>query len=132
LPVFFHSGQHAYYVPESESEANGAPENYVKTFAAFPDVKFVMGHMAMFEAEKAIEIAKKHPNVYFDTSFQPIKMVRKAIDEVGEERLMFGTDWPFGRQRVELSIIMELTEGNPALREKLLWKNAESLVGPVG
>ena len=59
-------------------------------------------------------------------------MVSKALDEVGEERLMFGSDWPFGRQRVELSIIMELTEGNPALREKLLWKNAESLVGPVG
>ena len=45
---------------------------------------------------------------------------------------MFGTDWPFGRQRVELSIIMKLTEGNPALREKLFFKNAEALVGEVG
>ncbi len=132
LPIFFHSGQHAYYVPESESETYGAPENYLKTFEAFPDVRFVMGHMAMFEAEQAIEVGRKCSNVYFDTSFQPIKTVKKAIDEVGEERIMFGTDWPFGRQHVEFSIIMKLTEGNPALREKLFFKNAEALVGEVG
>jgi predicted TIM-barrel fold metal-dependent hydrolase len=131
LPIFFHSGQTAYYVPESESESYGAPGNYVKTIGAFPEVKFVMGHMAMFEAEQAIEIAKKHKNVYFDTSFQPKKMVRKAINEVGEERVMFGSDWPFGRQRFELAIVVEVTEGNPTLREKLLWKNAEALVGEV-
>lgn len=132
LPVFFHSGQTAYYAPESESEGYGAPENYLKTFEAFPDVKFVMGHMAGFEADKAIEIARKCKNVYFDTSFQPKKMVKKAIENVGEDRIMFGTDWPFGRQRFELAIIMEVTEGNPSLREKLLWKNAETLIGEVG
>jgi len=132
LPVFFHSGQTAYYVPESESESYGAPANYAKTFEAFPDVRFVMGHMAMFEAEQAIEVAKTHANVYFDTSFQPRKMVKKAIEEVGEERVMFGSDWPFGRQRVELAIVMDLTEGNPSLRDRLLWKNAEKLVGEVG
>jgi len=132
LPIFFHSGQTAYYLPESESESYGAPDNYVKTFEAFPKVKFVMGHMAMFEAEEAIEIAKKCENVYFDTSFQPIGMVKKAIEEVGENRIMFGTDWPFGRQRFELGIIMDLTEGNPSLREKLLWSNAEQLIGEVG
>ncbi len=132
LPVFFHSGQTYYYLPKSESESYGAPENYVKTFEAFPDVRFVMGHMAMLEAERAIEIARRHANVYFDTSFQPRKMVAKAIEEVGEERVMFGSDWPFGQQRFELEIVMRVTEGNPSLRDKLLWKNAEALVGAVG
>jgi len=131
LPVFFHSGQTAYYLPESESETYGRPENYVKTIAAFPKVKFILGHMAMFQAAIAIEIAEKHSNIYFDTSFQPIGMVKKAIERVGEDRIMFGTDWPFGRQRFEFEIIMKLTNGNPSLREKLFWKNAESLIGEV-
>ena len=129
LPIFFHSGQTSYYLPRSESESYGAPGNYVKTFEAFPDVKFVMGHMAMLESEQAIEIAKKHTNVYFDTSFQPRGKVAKAIEEVGEERVMFGSDWPFGQQRFELEIVLQVTEGDPSLREKLLWKNAEALVG---
>lgn len=131
LPVFFHSGQTSYYVPESESESYGQPENYAKTIAAFPKVKFVMGHMAMFQSAKAIEIAEKYDNVYFDTSFQPMRMVKKAIEKAGEERVMFGTDWPFGRHRFEYGIIMKLTEGNPSLRDKLFWKNAEALIGEV-
>jgi predicted TIM-barrel fold metal-dependent hydrolase len=131
LPVFFHSGQTAYYLPESESESYGLPENYVKTIEAFPKVRFVMGHMGMFQSSKVIEITQEHENVYFDTSFQPIGMVKRAIEKVGEESLMFGSDWPFGRQKFELAVIMKLTDGNQSLREKLFWKNAESLIGRV-
>lgn len=129
LPVFFHSGQTAYYVPESVAETYGAPENYVKLFAAFPDVAFVMGHMALTEAREAIEIAQVFENVYFDTSFQPRRMVKRAVDRVGGDRIMFGTDWPFGRQRFELGVVLSLTEGNPWLRERILWKNVEELIG---
>lgn len=128
LPVFFHSGQTAYYVPESESERYGVPENYVTTLKAFPKVAFVLGHMAMFQAQEAIEIAERHKNVYFDTSFQPLRMVKHAIERVGVERVMYGSDWPFGRQQYELSVIMKLTEGKPELRERLLWKNAEEFL----
>ncbi|UCD58790.1 MAG: amidohydrolase family protein [Candidatus Hydrogenedentota bacterium] len=129
LPVFFHCGEIPYYLPESESESYGAPGNYVKIFAAFPGVKFVMGHMGMFEAREAIEIAQVFENVYLDTSFQPIRVVRRAVERVGGDRIVFGTDWPFGGQRYGLAIIMRLTKGNPWLRERLLWKNAEELIG---
>jgi len=131
LPVFFHCGQTAYYVPESESEQYGHPDNYVKLFSAFPRVKFVMGHMAMFEAETAIEIAQALKNVRLETSFQPIQTVRKAIEKIGGDRVIFGTDWPFAGQRYELAIVLDVTEGNPWLRERLLSKNAEELIGPV-
>jgi predicted TIM-barrel fold metal-dependent hydrolase len=45
---------------------------------------------------------------------------------------MFGTDWPFGRQHIAFGLIMKLTEGNRELRDRLFWKNAESLIGEVG
>ncbi len=131
LPVFFHCGQTAYYLPESESERYGAPDNYVRLFAAFPGVKFVMGHMGMFEAREAIEIAQVFDNVYLDTSFQPIRMVKRAVEKVGGDRIVFGTDWPFAGQRYELAVIFDLTKGNRWLRERLLWKNAEELIGEV-
>ncbi|MBI5118081.1 amidohydrolase family protein [Candidatus Poribacteria bacterium] len=131
LPVFFHCGQSSYYVPESESESYGKPENYVKTFAAFPHTKFVVGHMGLLEAREAIEIAQVFSNVYLETSFQPMHMVRRAVEKVGADRVMFGTDWPFGGQRYELAIVLDLTDKNPWLRERLLWKNAEDLIGKV-
>ncbi len=131
LTVFFHCGQSSYYVPESESESYGEPGNYVKVFAAFPRVKFVMGHMGLLESNKAIEVAQVFPNVYLETSFQPVRMVRKAVEKVGGDRVLFGTDWPFGGQRYELAIVLDMTERNPWLRERLLWKNAEELIGEV-
>jgi predicted TIM-barrel fold metal-dependent hydrolase len=132
LPVFFHSGVTAYYLAESESEKYGDPVNYVKTLESFPKVKFVLGHMAMFQAAQAIDIAEKYNNVYFDTSFQPLRMISRALDRIGEGRVMFGTDWPFGRQHIAFGLIMKLTEGNRELRDRLFWKNAESLIGEVG
>ena len=129
LPVFFHSGRTAYYVPESESEEYANPLNFVKLFSSFPKVRFVLGHMGMFESRDAIEVAQVLRNVYLDTSFQSIRMVKKAVERAGADRIVFGTDWPFGGQRFELAIVMDLTKGKPWLRERLLWKNAEELLG---
>jgi hypothetical protein len=132
LPVLFHSGRTAYYLPESKSESYAHLENYTKVFASFPKTKFVFGHMGMFEAAKAVEIAQVFKNVYLETSFQPLRMVRRAVEKVGGDRVLFGTDWPFGGQRYSLAVVMRLTDGNPSLRERMLWKNAEELIGPVG
>jgi hypothetical protein len=131
LPVLFHSGRTAYYLPESESESYAHLENYTKVFACFPKVRFILGHMGMFEAGKAIEIAQILKNVYLETSFQPAATVRRAVDKVGGDRILFGTDWPFGGQRFSLAVTMKVTEGNQWLRDRLLWKNAEELLGPL-
>jgi hypothetical protein len=131
LPVLFHSGRMAYYVPESESESFAHLENYTKVFASFPKTKFILGHMGMFEAQKAIEIAQVFENVYLETSFQPVQTVRRAVDKVGGDRVVYGSDWPFGGQKYSLSVAMRLTAGNKWLRERLLWQNAEELLGPV-
>lgn len=131
LPVLFHSGRTPYYLPESESESYAEPNNYVKLFAAFPGVKFIMGHMGMFEARATIEIAQVFENVYLDTSFQPMRILRRAVEKVGGDRIVFGSDWPFAGQRYELANILDLAKGNPWLRERVLYKNAEELIGEV-
>jgi hypothetical protein len=131
LPILFHSGRTAYYLPESKSESYAHLENYTKLVGAFPKTKFILGHMGMFEARKAIDIAQVFQNVYVDTSFQPVKMVRHAVEKIGGERVLFGSDWPFGGQRYSLAIAMRASAGDEWLRERLLWRNAEELIGPV-
>jgi len=131
LPILFHSGRTTYYVPESQAEAFGRLPNYTKIIASFPKVKFILGHMGMFEARTAIEIAQVFENVYLETSFQPVRTVRRAVEKVGGDRVVFGTDWPFGRQRYSLAVALRLTEGDQWLRDRLLWKNAEELIGPI-
>jgi predicted TIM-barrel fold metal-dependent hydrolase len=131
LPVLFHAGRTAYYLPESEAESYAHLDNFIKVFASFPKTRFVLGHMGMFEAGKAIEIAQVFENVYLETSFQPTRMVRRAVEKVGGDRVMFGSDWPFGGQRYSLAVALRLSNKNPWLRERLLCKNAEDLIGPV-
>lgn len=131
LPILFHSGRTAYYVPESESESFAHLENYTKVLASFPKTKFILGHMGMFEAQKAIEMAQVLENVYLETSLQPIRMVRRAVEKVGADRILFGSDWPFGGQKYSLAVVMRLTSGDDPLRERLLWQNALELIGPL-
>ena len=51
----------------------------------------------------AIEVAKKYKNIYIDTSEVPlVKEIRWLVDELGAERIFFGTDAPCCDPMVEL------------------------------
>lgn len=62
----------------------------------FPEVPFIItkmgrGYDALFEM--CLLIAFKHENVYLDTVQSKPGHVKKAVAEVGAERVIFGTDW---------------------------------------
>lgn len=62
----------------------------------FPDVPIVitkMGRGYDFIFEIALAIAYKHINVYLDTAQAPPHHIRRAVKEVGADRVIFGTDW---------------------------------------
>jgi len=40
------------------------------------------------------ELMKRHEQLYTDTSWQPAEVITQAVEEVGDERLLFGSDWP--------------------------------------
>ena len=65
-----------------------------------PRVKIVMIHMSLGDKdsdnEAAIEAAKQASNLYLDTSWVPSQKVIEAVREVGQDRVLFGTDAPLG------------------------------------
>jgi uncharacterized protein len=75
----------------------------------YPKVPFIVAHLGSFASANwpehiaAIEIAKRYPNVYLDTSSVVFfKYLEMAAQEAGPSKLIFGTDGPELDSRVEL------------------------------
>lgn len=93
LPVLIHTGE--VYTASPGRVGDLAEE--------FTDVNFIAAHLGMLEWEEAISVAKKHENVYVETSSQPyIRPITMAVQELGEEKVMFGCDSPFQPYLFEL------------------------------
>ena len=50
------------------------------------------------------------------------------LEQAPTDRLLFGTDWPFYHQAIQLAKVLLLTEDDPALRRRVLWDNAAALL----
>ena len=106
----------------------------------FPEMPFVltkMGRGYEFIFEICLALATKHDNVYIDTVHAPARHVARAVNEVGPERVIFGTDWdptwrplnlPEGIFARSMAVIDEagLTDGQS---EKVLGATAAELYG---
>ena len=60
-----------------------------------PDLTFIAAHMELYtDHDCAIEVMKRNPNIYCDTAWVEMKDAARAIEEVGKERVLFGSDAP--------------------------------------
>jgi len=66
-----------------------------------PETRIVMAHMggqpyAMGNWHLAVEVAARHPNLYLDTASSQIDngMIEHAVEHIGAEKILFGTDTP--------------------------------------
>ncbi|MFQ5930747.1 MAG: amidohydrolase family protein [Acidobacteriota bacterium] len=76
---------------------------------AYPQVNFIMAHLGSFASRNwsehlsAIDVAKRYPNVYLETSSVVFfEYLERAVRELPAEKLIFGTDGPLLDSRVEL------------------------------
>ncbi len=100
VPALFHCGDDPYTTPQTMALAA----------AAAPDTAIVLGHMGGYlHVEEAIDAAMEHSNVYLETSAMPYpEHIRTAIDRVGPERVLFGSDGPGCNPRLELDKVRSL------------------------
>ena len=68
--------------------------SFERWFAAFPRVRVCLAHMNRDHAEDAWDVMRRHEQVYTDTSWQPTATIARALDAVGSQRVMVGSDWP--------------------------------------
>jgi len=75
----------------------------------FPDVPVIMDHMGFrYYVDGAINAAMETPNLYLETALVSIPgYVRMAVDKVGAERVIFGSDYPTGSPAASLAVIRD-------------------------
>jgi hypothetical protein len=120
VPALFHCGDDPYTTPQTMAIAA----------AAAPDTAIVLGHMGGYlHVEEAIDAAVEHPNLYLETSAMPYpEHIRTAIDRVGPERVLFGSDGPGCNPRLELDKVRSLAL-DPADEALVIGANAARLLG---
>jgi len=82
-------------------------EKFVKIVDESP---VIIPHLGLISGEP-IDFLKAFgevDNVYFDTALASVSLIKRFYDELGSEKLIFGSDIPFGRMRDELNKILEL------------------------
>jgi predicted TIM-barrel fold metal-dependent hydrolase len=95
LPVYLHTGQFPIYKPIGERWHIGLE----LLLNQFPGLRFICGHCGWNRPSLALRAAKRHSNLWLETSWQPPKVIRKLCDLLGPERLILGSDYPLYSMR---------------------------------
>lgn len=61
---------------------------YVPLIEAYPDVVLVLAHLTL----ESIPLAKRHENVYVDTTYMDAMRVELGVDALGPSKILFGSD----------------------------------------
>lgn len=133
MPVIVHTGcMHSHLLYKDPEQ--GQAQRFSPWFETYRNIPFVLAHMNLHEPHVALDLAEEHPNVYVETSWQPMEIIGEAARRIGAERILFGSDWPFvgnnlsvGVKRVRDCVeIGMLNENQAAL---ILGENAVKLLG---
>ncbi len=132
LPVLFHSGIQSYYVGEEKflvQDTSYGELHYARELvAAFPNVSFIAGHAGLFQCRDTMELLGGFKNVYVDTSFQAPERVKELIRVFGSEKVMYGSDWPWGNRVAAMAATRKACCGDKSLEKQVFSENARQLL----
>lgn len=116
--IYIHSG-----TPECS-----LPLQIVELAQRYPEGKFIMGHMG--GADFFLDVpdpCAKVPNIYLETSLtcHPV-FVKEAVEKVGSDRVVFGSDSPTSDMKTEIDKIKVLGLDKDDLNN-VLWRNAKRI-----
>ncbi len=120
VPTLFHCGDEPLSTPLAVAQAA----------AACPDSTIVLGHMGgYFHVDEAIDVAERYPNVVLETSAMPYPdKILAAVDRIGADRVMFGSDGPVSSPALERQKVILAGLGQAAA-DLVLGGNAQRLLG---
>ncbi len=115
------------------------PQAFAKAYGAFPNLKLVMAHLGNGSWRQTIELADAYPNAVFDTSeitewygaplAPTAEELARMIKEIGPERVMLGTDFPWWTPTHCAERIMDLPVLSREEKEGILGANAARILG---
>ncbi|MDL2237917.1 amidohydrolase family protein [Christensenellaceae bacterium OttesenSCG-928-K19] len=147
IPITFHCGE------TSKVHVNDFAKvsHILPVLAAYPDLPFILTHLAAGNPDEVLYIAKTFKNAYFDTSitltgehcidrihddfWEEDKNAIQAFRAIGCDRILFGSDYPFGNPGSDIRRILGLGLTEEETR-MLLGKNSALLykigIGEIG
>jgi predicted TIM-barrel fold metal-dependent hydrolase len=135
LPIISHSGT---FPPGAQTGDYAHPRHFPEVLSAFPRLTVVMAHLAFGDFAACADLARAHPNVFFDccgvingTEKQPAlsdEEAAAALRQVGTERVMFGSDYPWFDPVLDAARIGRLPLSDPEKRA-VLHDNAVRILG---
>jgi predicted TIM-barrel fold metal-dependent hydrolase len=101
-------------------------ESFVKKTKS---LKIIIPHLGMLGGNPMdfLQAFKERENVYFDTALASPNTMMRFIEKIGPERILFGSDIPFGAMKWELGKILSLPIGDDK-KEWILSKNLKRLI----
>jgi predicted TIM-barrel fold metal-dependent hydrolase len=108
LPIMIHTG----HIPVQQLKGiAGCSEvdALEPLLAGFPHAKIILAHIGWESWRRVLQLATIYPNVSVETSWQSARVIRRAVDTIGPERVLFGSDFPlfdqkFAMQQVEKAL----------------------------
>jgi len=124
VPVLLHA-----FTPYAGcATGQSTPEDVAAVAARYPELVIQMAHMGG-DFIRGVETVAPHTNVCVDPSgsYGERGMINYAVERLGAERVLFGSDMPGSDFYHNLGKILsaDLTENQ---RELILWKNAERML----
>jgi len=124
---------HAGKVPEDLPEFFGTPDRFARMVERHPDLKVVLAHLGGYEMWRGVQkhLIPAGENVYFDTSYVSTRLssmeMEGLIKEIGANRVLFGTDYPWTDQAEEVELIRGMDLSRKEL-DMILEGNAQRLL----
>jgi len=124
---------HAGRDPLDRQEVFGTPDRFSRTVECYPELRFVLAHLGGLRMWDDVRryLLPAGENVYFDTAYVSFYMgweeMRELISEIGQERVIFGSDYPWE----EPGRAVEIIKGLGLCEEEeqaILGKNAAKLL----
>jgi predicted TIM-barrel fold metal-dependent hydrolase len=133
VAVIGHSG------PDTAGRGFAEPRAFAETLKAFPQVNFVLAHLGGGSWCQAREIAASFPNANFDcceivewmnSEFGPSEWeLAQLISDVGADRVMMGSDFPWYDMDHTIGRILELPMLSDEQKHGILGANAVRILG---
>jgi len=117
VPILIHCGHPPWSLPWS----------FERLARKFKEVTIVMAHMGhghIVYINGAIDVAEDHGNIMVDTAGMTMhSKIREAVDRLGSDRVMYGSDMPLGHPAWEIPKV-KVSGLSPGNLRKVLHDNA--------
>ena len=129
VPVMFHTGSSIY---KHSKLKYGDPLHLDEVAADFSDLKIVMAHSGRgFWYDRAFFLSRLHKNLYMEISGLPPQKLLHYFPELEKnaDKVIFGSDWPGVKGIKENIDALRSLPLKEKTIERILYRNAERLLG---